>query len=103
MSTPSSQPEDPNIYARMLGVALNGLVNKHIPSTCPDRDKVTAILGDFVLDAIHKYSQGFHEHGGSIMDRNISHDTRQEVIDLLFYTSFLTLKLELYTRRLGGL
>ena len=98
----NNSPAEPHLYAKMLGVAIEGLCSEHLPPDCPDREFVSATLRNHVLDSIHKYAAGYLEHGGSILDRNVCNDTKQEIIDMMFYVNALIAKIERIYKARGG-
>jgi len=74
----------------LLETHVAGIVQRVQHSECIsdiDRPLVVKWLTAFVVTAAGKYARGAKEHGGSIFDRDLKAEMRQEVIDQFFYAA----------------
>lgn len=82
---------EPKLMATQLRQAISNVVYKicgnHVISN--QKEMMTESLVNFILDSVSKFAAGQKEHGGSITERNLSEETRKEIIDLFWYQSAL--------------
>lgn len=69
-------------------------------SDTPDKELLANTLVAYVSDATHKFLRGYKEHKGSIMDRPLLQDLKEENIDTLFYISAIETKRNLIIQEL---
>lgn len=88
---PSNQQMIANSQENLKLILANyiGYVNKDYGDIVPSNERISMAISlqQFIVQAVDKYFKGQKEHGGRLVDRNLTVDMRHEIIDMMWYNA----------------